>query len=208
MKPWFVKEADIIKFPTPKAKVVELPNVQMYPDFLTGVKDLHNRKAQGEISQDSHDRLYSDLINRFMKKESFENPWFLREAPINDVISDLEKIGFNDVKKISGKKIAVFVPNPDRQKAMNKILSIFKGSTIDKSDPSSIGAVVHRNGTKINIRPAGKQGVDSAGLKNEQHLIQKINQFVKQVGPLDITFVGDNKKSITANNMDDIPTKL
>ena len=201
MKPWFVKEADIIKFPTPKAKVVELPNVQSYPDFLTGVKDLHNRKEQGEISQDSHDKLYSDLINRFMKKESFENPWFLREAPINDVISDLEKIGFNDVKKISGKKIAVFVPNPDRQKAMNKILSIFKGSTIDKSDPSSIGAVVHRNGTKINIRPAGKQGVDSAGLKNEQHLIQKINQFVKQVGPLDITFVGDNKKSITAKGV-------
>jgi hypothetical protein len=79
MKPWFVKEADIIKFPEPEKKVIELPNVQSYPDFLTGVKDLHNRKAQGEISQDSHDRLYSDLINRFMKKESFETPWFLRE---------------------------------------------------------------------------------------------------------------------------------
>ena len=79
MKPWFVKEADIIKFPTPKAKVVELPNVQSYPDFLTGVKDLHNRKDKGEISQDSHDKLYQDLIHRFMKKESFENPWFLRE---------------------------------------------------------------------------------------------------------------------------------
>ena len=79
MKPWFVKEADIIKFPEPEKKVIELPNVQSYPDFLTGVKDLHNRKDKGEISQDSHDRLYSDLINRFMKKESFENPWFLRE---------------------------------------------------------------------------------------------------------------------------------
>ena len=77
MKPWFVKEADIIKFPEPKKKVVELPNVQSYPDFLTGVKDLHNRKEKGEISQDSHDKLYSDLINRFMKKESFETPWFL-----------------------------------------------------------------------------------------------------------------------------------
>jgi hypothetical protein len=81
MKPWFVKEADIIKFPEPEKKVVELPNVQSYPDFLTGVKDLHNRKAKGEISQDSHDKLYADLINRFMKKESFETPWFIREAP-------------------------------------------------------------------------------------------------------------------------------
>ena len=52
-----MKEADIIKFPKPKAKVVELPNVQSYPDFLTGVKDLHNRKDKGEISQDSHDKL-------------------------------------------------------------------------------------------------------------------------------------------------------
>jgi len=81
MKPWFVKEADIIKFPAPEKKVVELPNVQSYPDFLTGVKDLHNRKDKGEISQASHDKLYQDLIHRFMKKESFETPWFMREAP-------------------------------------------------------------------------------------------------------------------------------
>ena len=68
MKPWFTKEADIIKFPEPKAKVVQMPNVQSYPDFLTGVKDLHNRLEKAEISQDSHDRLYQDLIHRFMKK--------------------------------------------------------------------------------------------------------------------------------------------
>ena len=83
MKPWFAKEADIIKFPEPVKNVVELPNVQMYPDFLTGVKDLHNRKEKGEISQDSHDRLYSDLINRFMKEESFETPWYIREAGLS-----------------------------------------------------------------------------------------------------------------------------
>ena len=80
MKPWFAKEADIIKFPEPEKKVIELPNVQSYPDFLTGVKDLHNRKDKGEISQASHDKLYQDLIHRFMKKESFEKPWFMREA--------------------------------------------------------------------------------------------------------------------------------
>ena len=79
MKPWFAKEADIIKFPEAEKKVIELPNVPSYPDFLTGVKDLHNRKDKGEISQASHDKLYQDLIHRFMKKESFETPWFLRE---------------------------------------------------------------------------------------------------------------------------------
>ena len=43
MKPWFEKElaeADIIKFPEPEAKVVQMPNVQEYPDFITGVQDL------------------------------------------------------------------------------------------------------------------------------------------------------------------------
>ena len=91
MKPWFEKEVvegDVIKFPTPKAKVIQMPDVAGYPDFLTGVKDLHNRKAKGEISQDSHDKLYQDLIHRFMKKESFENPWFLREAPEDDAIKN------------------------------------------------------------------------------------------------------------------------
>ena len=99
MKPWFIKEADIIKFPEPEKKVIELPNVQSYPDFLTGVKDLHNRKAKGEISQDSHDRLYQDLIHRFMRKESFENPWFLRENNTDQTIDKLEKIAQQDPKK-------------------------------------------------------------------------------------------------------------
>ena len=93
MKPWFAKEADIIKFPEPEKKVITMPNVQSYPDFLTGVKDLHNRKDKGEISQASHDKLYTDLIHRFMKKESFENPWFLREAEPQDIKSLAKRVG-------------------------------------------------------------------------------------------------------------------
>ena len=81
MKPWFEREAEIIKFPEPEKKVVQMPNVASYPDFITGVADLKARMGKGEISQDSHDKLYTDLIHRFMKKESFETPWFLREAP-------------------------------------------------------------------------------------------------------------------------------
>ena len=96
MKPWFekeIQEADIIKFPQPKQKVIQMPNIASYPDFLTGVKDLQNRLSDGQISQDSYDRLYQDLIQRFMKRESFENPWFLREfelSPAQD--RRLEKI--------------------------------------------------------------------------------------------------------------------
>jgi len=80
MKPWFEREAKVIKFPEPEKKVVQMPNVASYPDFITGAADLKAKVSKGEISQDSHDKLYTDLIHRFMKKESFETPWFLREV--------------------------------------------------------------------------------------------------------------------------------
>ena len=83
MKPWFEKElaeADILKFPMPKAKVVRMPNVQEYPDFITGVKDLQAKQKDGTISQESYDKLYTDLIHRFMRKENAETPWFM-ESP-------------------------------------------------------------------------------------------------------------------------------
>jgi len=88
MKPWFEREAKIIKFPEPEKKVVQMPNVASYPDFITGVADLKARRHKGEISQDSHDKLYTDLIQRFMRKEDVENPWFLREAPEDDQIKN------------------------------------------------------------------------------------------------------------------------
>ena len=88
MKPWFERDAKIIKFPEPEKKVIQMPNVASYPDFLTGVSDLKARRHKGEISQDSHDKLYTDLIHRFMRKEDVENPWFLREAPEDDAIKN------------------------------------------------------------------------------------------------------------------------
>jgi len=82
MKPWFEREAKVIKFPEPEKKVIQMPNVASYPDFITGVADLKSRKDKGEISQASHDKLYQDLIHRFMRKEDVETPWYLREAPV------------------------------------------------------------------------------------------------------------------------------
>ena len=104
MKPWFEKEileGDVIKFPEPKEKVIQMPNIASYPDFLTGVKDLQNRLSDGQISQESHDRLYAELIQRFMKKESFENPWFLREYKSLDqakqeIIQSVQNLDLSD----------------------------------------------------------------------------------------------------------------
>ena len=82
MKPWFIKEGDVIDFPKKKDNVLKLPNVSAYPSFVDGVRDLRAKLHSGEISQTVHDKLYTDLIHRFgIKKESAETPWFIREAP-------------------------------------------------------------------------------------------------------------------------------
>ena len=104
MKPWFEKEADIIPFPKkPERQVIKMPSVAEYPDFITGVLDLQARRDKEQISQDSYDRLYKDLIHRFMKKESFETPWFLREyadlnQAKNDVISKIQNLQIDSDK--------------------------------------------------------------------------------------------------------------
>ena len=81
MKPWFIKEADVIKFPDPEKKIVSMPRVSQYPDFLTGISDIQSRYQNGQISKESYKKLYTDLIARFAKKEEVEQPWFITEQP-------------------------------------------------------------------------------------------------------------------------------
>ena len=123
MKPWFEKEtteADIIKFPEPERKVIKMPSVSEYPDFITGVLDLQARRDKGQIGQDSYDRLYQDLIHRFMKKESFETPWFLREDP--QAVQNL-------AKKVAGLPADV---SPRILDQINKALRIAQGGGLNQ----------------------------------------------------------------------------
>jgi len=94
MKPWFIQEDNVIPFPKKDTSVVRLPNVNAYPDFLTGVQDLQNHLKQGDISSDIHKKLYQDLIHRFMKVESFETPWFLKEELIQEYRTSTEYKGY------------------------------------------------------------------------------------------------------------------
>ena len=123
MKPWFEKEileGDVIKFPEPKEKVIWCYVGHLY-DFLTGVKDLQNRLSDGQISQESYDKLYADLIQRFMKKESFENPWFLRELKADQLKIDVQK--------------AIQSLNPDDPEHINLLSKLY--TTLNKTDYNS-----------------------------------------------------------------------
>ena len=166
MNPWFTKEAEIIKFPEPKAKVVRMPNVASYPDFLTGVKDLHNRKEKGEISQASHDKLYQDLIHRFMSKEDMDQPWFQKELEENamtardyaPLISTLSSQGLNVNPR----------PKPSRLK---KIVHARITNPVDK-----ITDVLKQLGAKFKVIP----GPNELSGKFSQVVAQFPKQLAKQ----------------------------
>jgi len=124
MKPWFEDEADILKFPLPKAKVIRMPNVQEYPDFITGVSDLQAKQKDGTISQETYDKLYTDLIHRFMKKESFDTPWYLREATlqrttptsVSTYIGNINQLLQKNAKMPYGKQgEKTFIPTPGQK---------------------------------------------------------------------------------------------
>ena len=128
MKPWFEREADIIKFPEPEAEVIKLPDVAQYPDFITGVQDLKDKLSTGKITQEIHNKLYTDLIHRFMRKESFEKPWFLREAPADTGIMTIPVS-----QEIQQVKDMLFKQIKDEQEleVLKKILQVMKNAGID-----------------------------------------------------------------------------
>ena len=114
MKPWFekeIQEADIIKFPEPERKVIKMPSVREYPDFITGVLDLQAKRDKGQIGQDSYDKLYQDLIHRFMKKESFERPWFIKEADLSKVSPSSRAKYLNTVNQMLQKNQSLAIGN-------------------------------------------------------------------------------------------------
>ena len=142
MKPWFERElaeADIIKFPEPEEKVIKMPSVAEYPDFISGVQDLQARRKQGQISQDTYDKLYTELIHRFMKKESFETPWYLRE--------DTRKLRQGSSRGVYNEIILAIA-----------IFSKFKNNGADISEQD-----IYKGLTKLSDTPIGFQGKNREG---------------------------------------------
>ena len=145
MKPWFIKEDNVVPFRKKDTGVVKLPNVNAYPDFLSGVQDLQNHLKRGDISLDIHKKLYQDLIHRFMKTESFETPWFLREAP-GDAggIMDLPQANKQRLDYI----IRVLKDNPAALQNVYKNLKIQDTDTTTKQEPGQINPSAYLDPSK------------------------------------------------------------
>jgi hypothetical protein len=114
-------------------------------------------------------------------------------SSIETVISLVGSAGYTEVKKISGNKIAILTEENriDVLKSLNKKI---KGSVYDKtpSSESSVGKLKVGRFIVL-VKPAGKQGTASAGVGNEQFLVDTVNKAIKKLGAINIHFKDGTK---------------
>lgn len=123
------------------------------------------------------------------------------KGPANTIVLALQNLNLDNYKINSSMRVIVYVPAKDRKATMQLLLQRLDGAVFDRNiSGSSIGGILYAGGA-ILVKPEGKTGDHSAGLANEKQLVDAINRFVEEVGALDITFVGDNGKRITANGV-------
>ena len=202
MKPWFIKEGDVIPFPKKDDKVIKLPNVGSYPNFLAGVEDLQSRVKQGELSDEMYKKLYTELLHRFMRRESAETPWFMKEGPtdnreeIKQLKSELDKKapGFviDKLGDGSGYRLKHGSMTADE---FNKRFPEFKIQQVDtsKGDPMVTG---------------GGRGYDKPGHKGLYNNSVVYFAFRKELGDIstqktdkNISIVAPKSKSLTPSKL-------
>jgi hypothetical protein len=130
---------------------------------------------------------------------------FMAEAKITtqEMEDKLKAMGYPNLKRESSRTISVLT-DENRVKVLETITKGLKDMGA-KYDPnkgsSSVGAVVAGTFT-IKARPASKQGKKSAGLDNEDAMIDGIKQFTKG-GPMTVK-ITDGKKSFTYKDVVDV----
>lgn len=136
-----------------------------------------------------------------MKSTQFISERPVSMAPADAIIPALNGLGYDDVRRDNNNTVSLYVPARERMAAVRNIVAELAGAKYDPNMAgSSIGGILFAGG-RIRVRPAGGSGEKSAGLENEQHLIDTINRFVKELGSLTLTFTGDNGRKVTATNV-------
>jgi hypothetical protein len=107
----------------------------------------------------------------------------------------LISIGFDNLKKISANKIAILT-NENRVSVLEKVNEQIKNSRYDTipTSESSVGKVLI-DSISVLAKPAGKQGAASAGVGNENILVETINKYT-ETGPINVIFKAANKEYI------------
>lgn len=120
---------------------------------------------------------------------------------LDDIEAQLRKLGYTNLKRDTGRTISVLT-DENRVKVLENIASKIPDAKYDPDKgSSSVGAVVVDQYT-IKARPASKQGKKSAGLDNEDTMIDNIKMFTKS-GPMTVK-ITDGRKSYTYENVIDV----
>ena len=112
----------------------------------------------------------------------------------SDIKNELLDAGFaeEDILIKSGKQIRLLAKGNERKSTIDKLVSDLNYTYDPNFRGSSLGAVIADDGTAIIVKPKERQGGASAGLENEQVLVDTINQYAAE-GPISVTFKGENK---------------
>jgi hypothetical protein len=157
MRPWFIKEGEVVPFAKKEKTVVSMPNVASYPSFLAGVEDLQSRVKQGTLSDEMYKKLYTELLHRFMRRESAETPWFMTEAPNTGGIMSLIQQRLKD-------------PNLDPE-ILQKVLMALEG-----------GGLTKRLQNALENDPDARRILEKTTetIMNAKGTTQEIDAFIKQ----------------------------
>lgn len=165
------------------------------------IKEIFYKFPKGYLDvNDTQDVLFFQSILESMGVELYEA--ILINEAAEDIKNELIDAGYapEDIVIKSSKQIRLLTKGAERKSTMDKLLKDLEGSRYDINfKGSSLGAIIADDGTAIIVKPKERQGGLSAGLDNEQMLVDSINQYA-QDGPINIRFKGTNK-SLSYNDV-------
>jgi hypothetical protein len=119
-----------------------------------------------------------------------------------DIKDELIAAGYdaNDIIVKNSKQIRLLSKGSERKTTIDKLLQDLPDSKLNINfKGSSLGAIIANDGTAIIVKPKEKQGGGSAGLDNEDALVNGINEYTNE-GAIKIIFKGNNQ-SISFDNI-------
>jgi hypothetical protein len=154
------------------------------------------RCSDGIVDVENQEKVL--ILQEILKENNIE---LIEEVVfINEVAADIKQqlidAGYDEKDIIikSSKQIRLLTKGNERKSTMDKLLQDLPDSKFDINfKGSSLGAIIANDGTAIIVKPREKQGGGSAGLDNEQALINGINEYASTDSPIKIIFVGSNK---------------
>jgi hypothetical protein len=161
------------------------------------IKEISYQFPKGYFDiNDTQDILFFQSILESMDIELYE-AIHINEAA-EDIKNELIDAGYapEDIIVKSSKQIRLLTKGNERKSTMDKLLKDLEGSRYDMNfKGSSLGAIIADDGTAVIVKPKERQGGLSAGLDNEQMLVDSINKYTQE-GPINVVFRGENKSLI------------